>query len=130
VILASGAITFSGVELTLWILGGGLVGVLVGRGIAGGLSRLVGDLVAGVLGALAAIALVSYFVDLASYSFGGRLVVAMVGGAIFVAAVHGSQYRRARRPAPPAQSATTAAEDLSTREPEPDDSYPTPTATT
>ena len=120
---------FSGIDLTTWILGGALVGVLVGRAMTGGLTRLLGDLVAGVLGALAAIALVGYFTNLASHGFGGRLAVAMVGGAIFAAAAHGAQYRRPRRGPPPGSPVA----DASSKEPEPeaaptDETSPMPTA--
>jgi hypothetical protein len=130
-IFGNGTVAFSGIDLTTWILGGALVGVLVDRGMTGGLSRLLGDLVAGVLGALAAIALLGYFTHRASYGFGGRLAVAVLGGAIFAAA-HGAQYRRPRRWPPP--GTPIAAEDASANEPasEPapaDETSRTPTAT-
>ncbi len=138
-ILAAAMATFSGVDLALWLLGGALIGVLVGRWMSGGLralSTLLGDLIAGTLGALAAIALVGYFVNLAGYSVGGRLVVALVGGAIFVALARGAQYRRTRRPVATPRSEIATPDETSTTPRAIDDTYRaddgsrTPTAAT
>jgi uncharacterized membrane protein YeaQ/YmgE (transglycosylase-associated protein family) len=122
-ILAAEMVNVSHTDLTLWLLGGALVGILVGRWMTGGLralAALLGDLFAGALGALTAIALVSYFVNLASYSVGGRLAVALVGAAIFVAVVRGVQYKRARRPPTPA---AVTPPDQTSATPPPNDAY-------
>jgi uncharacterized membrane protein YeaQ/YmgE (transglycosylase-associated protein family) len=118
-ILGAFSYTVSVSDLTLWILGAALAGVSIGQLMAGRFMELVGDLIAGIVGGLAAVGLVGFLMDMAALGFWTRPVVAVVGAAILVGLVRGGgHYRRMHTPASSPLSPPTT----------PDDSYETPTA--
>jgi uncharacterized membrane protein YeaQ/YmgE (transglycosylase-associated protein family) len=95
--LASVTITFS--DLALQIIAGAIAAGLVGRAFRGGGFGILGDLVIGAIGAIAANFVVGYFglFDIARYGLIGELIVAIVGAIIVVVIVRLFTSRRSAR---------------------------------
>ena len=86
--LTSFTVTFS--DLVLQIVAGAIAAALTGRAMTGAGFGLVGDLVIGVIGAIAANFVVGYFAlfNLAHYGLLGELIVAIIGAVLLVVVVH------------------------------------------
>jgi uncharacterized membrane protein YeaQ/YmgE (transglycosylase-associated protein family) len=95
--LAAVTITFS--DLALQIIAGAIVAAAVGRAFRGGGFGIIGDLIIGAIGAIAANFIVSYFglFDIARYGLAGELIVAAIGSIIVVVIVRLFTVRRAAR---------------------------------
>jgi uncharacterized membrane protein YeaQ/YmgE (transglycosylase-associated protein family) len=89
--------TFS--DLALQIIAGAIAAGLAGRAMRGGGFGILGDLVFGVLGAIAANFVVSYFglFDAKHYGLIGELVVAIIGAILLVVIAHVFTGRRTAR---------------------------------
>jgi uncharacterized membrane protein YeaQ/YmgE (transglycosylase-associated protein family) len=96
-VLAAFTVTFS--DLALQIIAGAIAAGLVGRALRGGGFGLIGDLVIGVLGALAANFVVGYFglFNLTQYGLMGELIVAIIGALLLVVLVRLVTSRRSMR---------------------------------
>lgn len=93
-VFAAVTLTFS--DLALQFIVGAIVAVLTGRAMRGGGFGIVGDLLFGVIGAIGANFVVSYFGLFNSSNFGlvGELIVAAVGAIVLVVVVHAVTNRR------------------------------------
>ena len=96
-VLGAFTVTFS--DLALQILAGAIAAGLVGRALRGGGFGLLGDLVIGVLGALAANFVVGYFAlfNLTRFGLMGELIVAIIGAILLVVLVRLVTARRTMR---------------------------------
>jgi uncharacterized membrane protein YeaQ/YmgE (transglycosylase-associated protein family) len=96
-VLGAFTVTFS--DLALQIIAGAIAAGLVGRALRGGGFGLIGDLVIGVLGALAANFVVGYFglFNLTQYGLMGELIVAIIGAILLVVLVRLVTSRRSMR---------------------------------
>ncbi|HLJ81006.1 MAG TPA: GlsB/YeaQ/YmgE family stress response membrane protein [Ktedonobacterales bacterium] len=89
--------TFS--DLALQIIAGAIAAGLTGRAMRGGGFGILGDLVFGIAGAIAANFVVSYFGLFDAKHFGliGEIVVAIIGAILLVVIVHLFASRRSAR---------------------------------
>jgi uncharacterized membrane protein YeaQ/YmgE (transglycosylase-associated protein family) len=96
-VLGAFTVTFS--DLALQIIAGAIAAGLVGRAFRGGGFGLLGDLVIGVLGAIAANFVVGYFAlfNLTQYGLMGELIVAIIGAILLVVVVRLVTSRRTMR---------------------------------
>ena len=94
-----GAVTFTLSDLALQFIVGALAAAVAGRAMVGGGFGLLGDLLFGVIGAIGANFVVSYFGLFNSHSYGlvGELIVAAVGAILLVVIVHAFTGRRSAR---------------------------------
>lgn len=90
-------VTFS--DLALQIIAGAVAAGLTGRAMRGGGFGILGDLLFGIVGAIAANFVVSYFklFNMAQYGLVGELIVAIVGSILLVVIVRLFTYRRTSR---------------------------------
>jgi uncharacterized membrane protein YeaQ/YmgE (transglycosylase-associated protein family) len=95
--VTSFTVTFS--DLVLQIVAGAIAAALTGRAMSGAGFGLLGDLVVGVIGAIAANFVVGYFAlfNLAHYGLPGELIVAIIGAVLLVVVVHLFTSRRTLR---------------------------------
>ena len=95
--LAAVTITFS--DLALQIIVGAIVAGAVGRAFRGGGFGILGDLIVGAIGAIAANFIVGYFglFDVAHYGLIGELIVAAIGAIIVVVILRLFTSRRTAR---------------------------------
>ncbi len=93
-----GAITLTFSNLVLQIIIGAIAAALTGRAMRGAGFGLLGDLLFGVIGALAANFAVSYFnlFDSGHYGLLGEIIVAVIGAVLLVVITHLFSGRRAR----------------------------------
>jgi len=96
-VLGAFTVTFS--DLALQIIAGAIAAGLVGRAFRGGGFGLLGDLVIGVLGALAANFVIGYFAlfNLTQYGLMGELIVAIIGAILLVVLMRAVTSRRSAR---------------------------------
>ena len=95
-ILGAFTVTFS--DLALQIIAGAIAAGLAGRAMRGGGFGILGDLVLGVIGAIVANFVVSYFglFNLTRFGLMGELIVAIIGAILLVVLVHLVTARRFR----------------------------------
>jgi uncharacterized membrane protein YeaQ/YmgE (transglycosylase-associated protein family) len=96
-VLGAFTVTFS--DLALQIIAGAIAAGVVGRALRGGGFGLIGDLVIGVFGAIAANFVVGYFglFNLTQYGLMGELIVAIIGAILLVVLVRTVTSRRSMR---------------------------------
>ncbi len=96
-VLADITVHFS--DLALQIIAGAIAAGLVGRAFRGGGFGILGDLLIGAIGAIAANFVVSYFglFNVASYGLIGELIVAIIGAILVVVIVRLFTARRTAR---------------------------------
>jgi uncharacterized membrane protein YeaQ/YmgE (transglycosylase-associated protein family) len=96
-VLGAFTVTFS--DLALQIIAGAIAAGMAGRAMRGGGFGLLGDLVIGALGALAANFVVGYFAlfDLTRFGLLGELIVAIIGAILLVVLVRLVTSRRSAR---------------------------------
>ena len=84
------AMTVAFSDFALQIIVGAIAGGIVGRAMRGGGFGLLGDLLIGAIGAIAAVFVVSYFAlfNIKQYGLTGELIVAAVGAILLVVVVH------------------------------------------
>lgn len=94
-VLGSLTLTFS--DLVLQIIIGAIAAAIVGRAMRGGGFGFLGDLLFGVVGAIAANFAVSYFglFGAGKYGLTGELIVAAIGAVLLVVVTHLFGRRRA-----------------------------------
>ncbi|MGH2517899.1 MAG: GlsB/YeaQ/YmgE family stress response membrane protein [Ktedonobacterales bacterium] len=76
-------------NFTLLLLAGALMGLITGQLMKSRGIRILGDLVFGVIGALAFVVLLVPLLGLGRFGFTGDLVLAFVGSIVFVVLEHG-----------------------------------------
>jgi uncharacterized membrane protein YeaQ/YmgE (transglycosylase-associated protein family) len=98
-IIAALTVTFS--DLVLQIIAGAVAAAATGRAMRGGGFGLFGDLLFGILGAIGANFVVSYFglFDLVRFGLIGEIIVAIIGAVLLVVLVHLLTGLRGSRPA-------------------------------
>lgn len=84
-----GAVTVTFSDLALQIIAGAIAAGLVGRAFRGGGFGILGDLLIGAIGAIAANFVVGYFslFNLGQYGLIGELIVAIIGAILVVVVV-------------------------------------------
>jgi uncharacterized membrane protein YeaQ/YmgE (transglycosylase-associated protein family) len=82
--LAVGTVSLTLNDLALWILAGALVGVLTGQLMRGKGFGILGDLLFGAVGAVLSNYAAGFVVNMTTYGFVGRIVVALIGAVLFV----------------------------------------------
>lgn len=94
-VLGAFTVTFS--DLALQIIAGAIAAGLVGRAFRGGGFGILGDVLIGAIGAIAANFVVSYFglFNLSTYGLIGELILAIIGAVLLVVIV---RLFTARRP--------------------------------
>lgn len=90
-------VTFS--DLALQIIAGAIAAGITGRAMRGGGFGILGDLLFGIVGAIAANFVVSYFqlFNVAHYGLVGELLVAIIGSILLVVIVRLFTFRRTSR---------------------------------
>ena len=96
-VISALTVTFS--DLALQILAGAIAAGIVGRTLRGRGFGILGDLLFGVIGAIAANFVVSYFAlfDVARFGLPGELIVAIIGAVLLVVIVRLFTSRRTGR---------------------------------
>ena len=96
-VLGAFTVTFS--NLALQIIAGALAAGLAGRAMRGGGFGVIGDVLIGAIGAIAANFVVSYFglFNLSTYGLIGELIVAIIGAILLVVIVRLFTSRRSAR---------------------------------
>ncbi len=96
-VLGAFTVTFS--DLALQIIAGAIAAGLVGRAFRGGGFGILGDILIGAIGAIAANFVVSYFglFNLSTYGLIGELIVAIIGAILLVVLVRLFTSRRSMR---------------------------------
>jgi uncharacterized membrane protein YeaQ/YmgE (transglycosylase-associated protein family) len=93
-VISALTVTFS--DLALQILAGAIAAGIVGRALRGKGFGILGDLLFGVIGAIAANFVVSYFnlFNVARFGLPGELITAIIGAILLVVIVRLVTYRR------------------------------------
>jgi len=84
------AVTATFSDLALQIIAGAIAAGLTGRAMRGAGFGILGDLVCGIIGAIAANFVVSYFglFNATHYGLFGELIVAIIGAVLLVVSLH------------------------------------------
>jgi uncharacterized membrane protein YeaQ/YmgE (transglycosylase-associated protein family) len=84
------ALTISFSDLALELIAGAVVGAFTGRAMGRGGFGIVGDLLLGIVGAIALAFVVGYFgiFNIAHYGLTGEIVVAIIGAILLVVITH------------------------------------------
>lgn len=87
-VLLAFTVTFS--DLALELIAGAIIGAITGRAMGRGGFGMVGDLLLGIVGAIALAFVVGYFdiFKIATYGLTGALIVAAIGAILLVVIAH------------------------------------------